>query len=312
MPKTGFAQYEGFFVRGQRHGFGVHVATNGDWYEGEFRYDQFDGAGERSEIARRHADRAFSCDARRVRVLLSAVPFGGPLPGYASISQDTKAQQLALGEELFLDYGKEGREYAMGRKRKRIDTLATGEETVATEHVIPRWERPDKATRARLLDASSMSTSDVVEHDRGAQLAFALTLARDAYHTEHPTALWDDENPEFLHQSPLKSFHLLVLRERQLHRRRRVRSWTGPHPTFPAGVNDLWDQANHLVREARRLKHTFHFHPLSVPPSKVDLPQFSLLLSWISGAQHVQAAAHVEGCPISRILPDSSVDHTRL
>ena len=120
-------------------------------------------------------------------------------------------KDIRAGEELFFDYGK-GREYAMGRKQKRVITLASGEETVVTEHVIPRWERPDKATRKRLQDASSTSTSDAVEHDRGAQLAFALTLARDAYHTVHPTASWDDANPLFLHESPLKSFYRLVLR----------------------------------------------------------------------------------------------------
>ena len=62
-------------------------------------------AGERTAIATQYADRAFSCDAPRVRVLQSVVPFGGPLPGYASISQDTAEQNLALGNELFLERG---------------------------------------------------------------------------------------------------------------------------------------------------------------------------------------------------------------
>ena len=76
---------------------------------------------------------------------------GGPTETNKLFLYATK--DIRAGEELFFDYGKEGREYAMGRKQKRVITLASGEETVVTEHVIPRWERPDKATRARLLDA---------------------------------------------------------------------------------------------------------------------------------------------------------------
>ena len=74
------------------------------------------------------------------------------------------------------------------------------------------WERPDKEERTRLLAASTTTASDAAEHDRSAQLAFVVSLAREVYLTARPEAPWDDDNPSFLVDSPLKGFHTLFVR----------------------------------------------------------------------------------------------------
>ena len=71
---------------------------------------------------------------------------------------------------------------------------------------------PDPPTRAKLIKSSSVSASDTEVHDHSAQLAFALSLARDAYLEAHPEAVWDDEHPAFLHEDPLQGFFRLILR----------------------------------------------------------------------------------------------------
>ena len=54
-----------------------------------------------------------------------------------------------------------------------------GESSGVAGEGAPRWQRPeDPAMRAQLVKSSSTSTSDVEPHDRSAQLAFALSLAR--------------------------------------------------------------------------------------------------------------------------------------
>ena len=83
---------------------------------------------------------------------------------------------------------------------------------VVGEGAPPRWERPDPRTRAKLVKSSSVSASDVEAHDRSAQLAFALSLARDAFLDARPGAVWDNEHPAFLHEDPLQGFFRLVLR----------------------------------------------------------------------------------------------------
>ena len=83
---------------------------------------------------------------------------------------------------------------------------------VAGEGAPPRWQRPDPPARAKLIKSSSTSTSDVEAHDRSAQLAFALSLARDAFLDARPGAVWDNEHPAFLHEDPLQGFFRLILR----------------------------------------------------------------------------------------------------
>ena len=56
-----------------------------------------------------------------------------------------------------------------------------GESSGVAGEAAPRWERPDPRTRAKLIKSSSVSASDTEVHDRAAQLAFALSLARDAF-----------------------------------------------------------------------------------------------------------------------------------
>ena len=88
-----------------------------------------------------------------------------------------------------------------------------GESSGVAGEGAPRWQRPeDPAMRAQLVKSSSTSTSDVEPHDRSAQLAFALSLARDAYLEAHPEAVWDDDAPVFLHEDPLQGFVRLCLR----------------------------------------------------------------------------------------------------
>ena len=74
------------------------------------------------------------------------------------------------------------------------------------------WARPDKEERTRLLAASTTTASDAAEHDHGAQLAFVVSLAREVYLAARPEAPWDDDNPSFLVDSPLKGFHTLFVR----------------------------------------------------------------------------------------------------
>ena len=89
---------------------------------------------------------------------------------------------------------------------------------VSAPHAYPlalaseQWQRPDDETRAQLLSASLTSASDTETHDRAAQLAFALSLSREAYLEAHPMASWDDEHPSFLTNSPLQGFFRLFLR----------------------------------------------------------------------------------------------------
>ncbi len=89
---------------------------------------------------------------------------------------------------------------------------------VSAPHAYPlalaseQWQRPDDETRAQLLSASLTSASDTETHDRAAQLAFALSLSREAYLEAHPMASWDDEHPSFLTDSPLQGFFRLFLR----------------------------------------------------------------------------------------------------
>ena len=83
---------------------------------------------------------------------------------------------------------------------------------VAGEGAPPRWQRPDPPARAKLIKSSSTSTSDVEAHDRSAQLAFALSLARDAFLDARPGAVWDNEHPAFQHEDPLQGFFRLILR----------------------------------------------------------------------------------------------------
>ena len=90
-------------------------------------------------------------------------------------------------------------------KRLRV-TSTSGVQAAAN------WARPDKEERARLLAASTTTASDAVEHDRSAQLAFVVSLAREVYLTARPEAPWDDDNPSFLVDSPLKGFHTLFVR----------------------------------------------------------------------------------------------------
>ena len=89
---------------------------------------------------------------------------------------------------------------------------AGGESSGVAGEGAPRWERPDPPTRAKLIKSSSVSASDVEAHDRSAQLAFALSLARDAFLDARPGAVWDNEHPAFLHEDPLQGFFRLVLR----------------------------------------------------------------------------------------------------
>ena len=74
------------------------------------------------------------------------------------------------------------------------------------------WARPGKEERTRLVAASTTTASDAAEHDRSAQLAFVISLAREVYLTARPEAPWDDDNPSFLVDSPLKGFHTLFVR----------------------------------------------------------------------------------------------------
>ena len=74
------------------------------------------------------------------------------------------------------------------------------------------WTRPDREERARLIEASITTASDAAEHDRSAQLAFVVSLARDAWLAARPGAPWDDDNPSFLLNSPLQGFFRLFLR----------------------------------------------------------------------------------------------------
>ena len=74
------------------------------------------------------------------------------------------------------------------------------------------WARPDKEERTRLLAASTTTAPDAAEHDHGAQLAFVVSLAREVYLAARPEAPWDDDNPSFLVDSPLKGFHTLFVR----------------------------------------------------------------------------------------------------
>ena len=87
-----------------------------------------------------------------------------------------------------------------------------GESSGVAGEAAPRWERPDPPARAKLIKSSSTSTSDVEAHDRSAQLAFALSLARDAFLDARPGAVWDNEHPAFLHEDPLQGFFRLILR----------------------------------------------------------------------------------------------------
>ena len=82
-------------------------------------------------------------------------------------------------------------------------------------HVQTTWTRPDGAERARLIAASTTTASDAAEHDRSAQLAFVVSLARDAYLAARPGAPFYDDNPSFLLNSPLKGFYRLFLRVEQ-------------------------------------------------------------------------------------------------
>ena len=77
---------------------------------------------------------------------------------------------------------------------------------------LQTWTRPNREERARLIAASTTTASDAVEHDRSAQLAFVVSLAREVYLTARPEAPWDDDNPSFLVDSPLKGFHTLWVR----------------------------------------------------------------------------------------------------
>ena len=89
---------------------------------------------------------------------------------------------------------------------------AGGESSGVAGEAAPRWERPDPRTRAKLIKSSSVSASDTEAHDRSAQLAFALSLARDAFLDARPGAVWDNEHPAFLHEDPLQGFFRLILR----------------------------------------------------------------------------------------------------
>ena len=89
---------------------------------------------------------------------------------------------------------------------------AGGESSGVAGEAAPRWERPDPLTRAKLIKSSSVSASDTEAHDRSAQLAFALSLARDAFLDARPGAVWDNEHPAFLHEDPLQDFFRLILR----------------------------------------------------------------------------------------------------
>ena len=51
------------------------------------------------------------------------------------------------------------------------------------------WARPNREERARLIEASVTTASDAAEHDRGAQLAFVVSLARDAFLAARPGAM---------------------------------------------------------------------------------------------------------------------------
>lgn len=42
---TGTARYEGYFKGGKKHGEGLKVWANGDWYKGDFKSDMKDGYG---------------------------------------------------------------------------------------------------------------------------------------------------------------------------------------------------------------------------------------------------------------------------
>ena len=89
---------------------------------------------------------------------------------------------------------------------------AGGESSGVAGEGAPRWERPDPPARAKLIKSSSTSASYTEAHDHSAQLAFALSLARDAYLEVRPEAVWDNEDPVFLHEDPLQGFCRLVLR----------------------------------------------------------------------------------------------------
>jgi hypothetical protein len=83
------------------------------------------------------------------------------------------------------------------------------------QRVQTTWARPDREERARLIAASTTTASDAAAHDRSAQLAFIVSLARDAYLAARPGATWDDENPSFLLNSPLQGFYRLFVRVEQ-------------------------------------------------------------------------------------------------
>ena len=95
------------------------------------------------------------------------------------------------------------------QRPKRLRASSSGVQAAAN------WARPDKEERARLLAASTTTASDATEHDRSAQLAFVVSLARDVYLAARPEAPFDDDNPSFLVDSPLKGFHTLWVRVEQ-------------------------------------------------------------------------------------------------